>query len=180
MDINKNELKQIIKEALTEVLSQNNLNNISETRSLIREALIDFARSQHGEDNQLNKMARVGFMNGQEYEVYVRTNDAGFIPHVHIFDVGTNGRKFDCCVQLETNKYFSHGKHTSVMNEKLCKDFAEFMEQPCRNPKYKNNYELAVDMWNLNNSSSYVQIRGDSDGNIIIPNYRTITHIEDS
>lgn len=146
----------------------------SEVRQLIREALIDFARSQRGEDEQLNEMARVGFMNGQEYEVYVRTDDPGFIPHVHIFDVGTSGRKFDCCVQLEKSQYFSHGKHNSIMNAKMCREFAEFMEQPCRNPKYQNNYEFAVDMWNMNNSSAYVQIREDDNGKVIMPNYRKI------
>lgn len=146
----------------------------SEVRQMIREAIFDFSQRQKGEDNQLNEMAMIGNLHGQEYEVYVRTRDGGFIPHVHIFDTATNGRKFDCCVQLEKNQYFSHGKHNSVMGAKMRKEFAEFMEQPCRSPKYQNNYEFAVEMWNMNNSSTYVQIREDEKGNIIMPDYRNI------
>lgn len=144
---------------------------ISKTTDMIMERLRKLGKRQ-----DLNEMARVGFLdNRAKYEVYVRTNDAGFIPHVHIWDNATCGEEFDCCVKLETNEYFFHGHHTDRMNAKMCKAFAEFMEQPCRSPKYKNNYELAVEMWNLNNSDSYVQIRENENGEIIMPNYRTIT-----
>lgn len=143
---------------------------IAEATNYIMRKLTNVARKQ-----ELNEMARVGFLdNKAKYEVYVRTNDAGFIPHVHIWDSATCGEEFDCCVKLETNEYFFHGHHTDRMNSKMCKAFAEFMEQPCRSPKYKNNYELAVEMWNLNNSDTYVQIKEDSNGNIIMPNYRNI------
>ena len=39
-------------------------------------------------ENKLNEMARIGFMgikNRENYfEIYIRTNDPGNIPHVHI------------------------------------------------------------------------------------------------
>ena len=120
-------------------------------------------------EEAFNERERMRFL-----DVVVYTDDKGYIPHVHILDRGTNGREFDCCVQLETNRYFSHGKHLDTFNSKQCKEFNEFMRQPCRNPKFRNNYELAVDMWNLNNSDSYVQIREDKDGNMIMPDYSTI------
>lgn len=148
-----------------------------EVRKMIAEATNDIMRklTNVARKQELNEMARVGFLdNKAKYEVYVRTNDAGFIPHVHIWDSATCGEEFDCCVKLETNEYFFHGHHTDRMNSKMCKAFAEFMEQPCRSPKYKNNYELAVEMWNLNNSDTYDQIKEDSNGNIIMPNYRNI------
>ena len=50
------------------------------------------------------------------------------------------------------------------------------MRQPCRSPKFRNNYEFAVEMWNANNSESYVQIREDKDGNLLQPDYKMIIH----
>lgn len=120
----------------------------------------------------LTEMARVGFMGNMDVVVY--TDDGGFIPHVHIIDQGTRGQEFDCCVMLDDNKYFSHGHHTDTMNSSLRKQFAAFMEEPCRFPQYKNNYEFAASMWNANNSNSYVIVKEDEEGNIIMPNYRTI------
>ena len=60
------------------------------------------------------------------------------------------------------------------MTGDMVKEFAEFMESKPRNTKYQNNYELSVDMWNLNNSVEEVIPQYDSDGRIIMPNYRTI------
>ena len=122
---------------------------------------------------RLDEMARVGVMNNV-FDVIVYTDDMGYIPHVHIIDNATRGQDFDCCVQLEKNQYFTHGKHIDEFNSKQCKLFDEFMRQPCRSPKYKNNYEFAVEMWNANNSKSYVQIMEDEDGEIIQPDYTII------
>lgn len=138
-------------------------------RTIIKETIEEaFANKQ-----RLDEMARVGFL-GNEYDVLVHTDDRGFIPHVHVIDRNTNGRDFDCCIQLETNRYFTHGRHVDELNSKGCKMFNDFMNQPCRSPKYSNNYEFAVEMWNTNNSSSYVQVKEDEDGNVIVPDYRTI------
>lgn len=125
------------------------------------------------EKQRLDEMARVGVMLNN-LDVVVFTDDMGKIPHVHIMDKATRGREFDCCVQLETNHYFTHGKHLDVFNNRECKEFNAFMKQPCRSPKYRNNYEFAVEMWNANNSDTYVQIHEDKNGNIIMPDYSTI------
>lgn len=123
---------------------------------------------------QLNEMARVGIMNNI-YDVIVYTDDRGYIPHVHIIDRTTKGEEFNCCVRLEANRYFKHGSHQDEFNSSQCKLFNDFMHQPCRSPKYRNNYEFAVEMWNANNSNSYVQITEDENGDIIMPNYDFIT-----
>ena len=94
---------------------------------------------------RLDEMARVGVMLNN-LDVVVYTDDKGYVPHVHL----------------------------DTFNNKQCREFNDFMKQPCRSPKYRNNYEFAVDMWNLNNSDSYVQIREDKDGNMIMPDYSTI------
>ena len=138
----------------------------------LKNIVLETTRQVLEEKDLLAEMARVGFIG--EYEVYVHTDDAGFIPHVHIRDKATRGREFETCVQLKTNDYFLHGKYKDKMNSSLKKDFAEFMESPSRNPKYENNYEYAVDMWNDNNSTENVVIEYDEEGKIIIPDYRSM------
>ena len=118
----------------------------------------------------LNEMARVGIMNGR-YDVVIYTDDAGYIPHVHVIDCGTRGMSFDCCVKLTDNTYFSHGRHKDVMPSGMKREFHDFMLQPSKAPQFKNNYHLAASLWNLNNSNSTVQIREDEDGNVIVPDY---------
>ena len=122
---------------------------------------------------QLNEMARVGFIDGQ-LEVYVWTDDAGYIPHVHVRDTNSKGKDFETCIKLETNEYFLHGQYTDKMNSAQRNAFYDFMKEPCRNLKYQNNYELALEMWNLNNSNTIVTPHYDEYGHIIIPNYKII------
>lgn len=119
----------------------------------------------------LNEIARVGYMEHNQYEIYIHTDDQGIIPHFHVRDASTMGSQFETCVKLDTNEYFLHGKYKNKLNHKDEKMLYDFMKQPCRSPKYKNNYEFAVEMWNLNNASSYVQVKEDENGNVIIPNY---------
>jgi hypothetical protein len=146
----------------------------SEVRQIVREALFDFSQTLNKKDNVITEMARVGFMHGETYEVSVYTRDPGKIPHVHIVDTDTYGKKLNCCVMLETNRYFSHGHHQGELNAKLRKEFNDFMKQRSPIPQFKNNYQLAVAMWNLNNSDTYIQIKEDENGNIIMPDYTNI------
>lgn len=48
------------------------------------------------------------------------------------------------------------------------------MNMPHRNIHYRNNYEYTINLWNDNNSSSYVQLKEDTNGNIVVPNYTEI------
>lgn len=145
----KNDLTNSLKQVITETLKE------------------EFARYM-----QLNEMARVGFMGN--FDVIVNTDDMGYIPHVHVVDKATRGGQFDTCIRLDTNAYFLHGGHKDTLNSKQRKMFNDFMHQPSRNVHYRNNYEQAVNLWNDNNSDSYIQIEEDSYGNIIIPDYREI------
>ena len=143
------------------------------TESKLRQIISECIHDEILKHQRIDEMARVGVMENT-YDVIVYTDDMGYIPHVHIIDTSTRGKEFDCCVKLETNEYFVHGKHLDTFNSKQCKLFDNFMKQPCRSPKYRNNYEFAVEMWNANNSNSYVQIIEDELGNIIQPDYSTI------
>lgn len=121
-------------------------------------------------------MARVGFMDdGITYEVYVRTDDGGNIPHVHIWDKGIHGKKFETCVQLKTNTYFLHNGYTDTFNISQKKAFAQFMKSKPQNKRYATYYEFAVDMWNANNSVENVEFKYDDKGDVIIPDYTQLS-----
>lgn len=122
----------------------------------------------------LLEMARVGFVDGS-LEVYVKTNDGGNIPHVHIRDTNTKGRLFETCVQLETNTYFLHGHIQQTLTRKQCRDFNAFMHEEINTRTFNGTmYEFAVFMWNCNNSNTNIEVQYDENDLPIIPNYDTI------
>lgn len=125
----------------------------------------------------LYEMARVGFISSGNkqitFDVFVRTDDPGNVPHVHI---QSKNKKFKTCIRLDTNQYFLHGEWRDTFNTKQCKLFNNFMRS------YKDTslgfnitiYEYAVAMWNDNNSKRKLSITNDKDNNIIIPDYSSI------
>ena len=142
----------------------------SELRRLISDAVRDAINELK---HPIVEMARVGYIGKKnDYEVYIHTNDMGNIPHFHLRDSATQGEDFETCVQLKDNKYFLHGRYASVMNSSLRNSLANFMESESKVVKGKTNYEIAVEAWNLNNSSENVELSYNEDGNVIIPNYR--------
>jgi hypothetical protein len=140
-------------------------------RKIIRECIHDEIQRLQ----RLDEMSRVGFM--EQYDVIVYTDDMGYVPHVHVIDRATHGQDFDTCICLNSTDYFLHGKHNDIFNTKDRKRFAEFMLEPSRNIHYRNNYEAAVNLWNDNNSKTYVQIIEDESGNIIVPDYTLLPTI---
>lgn len=52
--------------------------------------------------------------------------------------------------------------------------YLTFLTQPCRCPRFANNYEFDVSMWNINNSTEY-RCKTDEQGNIIVPDYAHIS-----
>lgn len=121
----------------------------------------------------LNEMARVGYMGKKnEFEIYVRTDDPGFVPHFHVRDSSTQGDEFETCIELKTNRYFFHGPYNDELNSSQRKELAKFMESP--NEYFPNNYMATVYAWNSNNSSEKVEPLRDEEGNIIVPDYRIL------
>ena len=121
----------------------------------------------------LLEMARVGYMGKRgEYEVYVRTDDPGHVPHFHLRDSATQGKNFETCIELKNNRYFLHGGYTDTLNSSQRKCLADFMEAP--NEYFGNNYVATVYAWNINNSTENIKIKKDEHGRIIMPDYRTI------
>lgn len=174
--ITEDDIRNIVKESISNIMEKNVLlenKGMDELKlnTIIEESIkkvIGNIRSA-----RLDEMARVGFINGA-LEVYVWTDDAGKIPHVHVRDTNSNGDEFETCVKLQENDYFLHGHYTDTMNNKQRKEFDAFMRAKPSTPKYNTNYELAVEMWNLNNSDVMVTPPIDSEGNIIIPDYRNM------
>lgn len=121
-------------------------------------------------------IARIGFFGkNQELEVYVITDDMYPYPHFHIRERGMLDAKVNVSVAFERNAhYMPHENATQYLTEKQAQELYDFMCQPCKNPHYKNNYEYAVDMWNMNNSVEYQVQYYKNSKTIIVPNYAQI------
>lgn len=152
-------------------------NKIILSESELKQLIHDTIRDTINEiKHPIVEMARVGYLGKKnEYEVYIHTNDMGHIPHFHLRDSATQGEEFETCIQLKDNRYFLHGRYTSIANSALRNAIAKFMESESRIVKGKTNYEIAVEAWNLNNSSSNIELSYDENNELIIPNYREIT-----
>jgi len=117
-----------------------------------------------------NNIARIGFFgNKHEFEVYVVTDDTCWIPHFHVRDALKSG-VLNASLRLDVYLYIYHGKSNDRLQDYTLSLLADFMAQPCRSPHYINNYEYAVNMWNMNNETQ-LSIKFEDD-NIIIPDYQ--------
>lgn len=145
----------------------------TQLKDIVSECVSNALREEFAHYMHLDEMSRIGFMGNMDVLIY--TDDMGYIPHFHIVDKATRGKEFDTCVRLENNQYFLHGNHNDTLNSRQRKMLDDFMNAPSRNVHYRNNYECAVNLWNDNNSSSYVQIQEDENGNVIVPNYSDIS-----
>lgn len=124
------------------------------------------------EQRERRDIARIGFLGrAKEYEVYVKTDDECQEPHFHVRDIYT---ETDTAICLLSNHYC---KHLNMGTQFFKYDFREllyaFMSEPCRSPRYADNYEFTVTMWNLNNQS-VCSFQKDEGGCSIIPNYRSM------
>lgn len=119
----------------------------------------------------IEEMARIG--RAGDLEIYVWTNDAGSIPHVHVTNNEPKNKatRIDACVQLEKAAYFEHGMHLGMLNASQRKELNRFMHSPHKSGKLGTNYEYAVILWNDNNSGKDVILDRDDDGNVIVPDY---------
>ena len=116
--------------------------------------------------------ARIGFFGkGRMYEAYIRTDDECQVPHFHIRNIYT---ETDTPILLQSNHYCPHShKDSKVLSDTELQQLACFMAEPCRSPRYADNYEFAVTMWNLNNQSKCSWQKVEC-GCSIIPDYRSM------
>lgn len=99
------------------------------------------------------EMARVGITE-DNLDIIIRTDDPGKIPHFHIIDRSNKDKKNnEGCIRIDRAKYFSHGGKTMTLNSQQRKHLVKFLNKaPEKSKHYRTNWELLVDMWNLNNS----------------------------
>lgn len=119
-----------------------------------------------GTKKNYTEMARVGITE-DNYEIYINTNDAGKIPHFH-YRKENDWKAFHTCIQIEKAEYFHHGTKQDVLNSKQKKELVKFLNTKPKSKRYANNWELLVEMWNLNNSD--VELNED----IEMPDYRNL------
>ena len=110
--------------------------------------------------NMLYKMAVVGYFttfkkNGKQelpkFKVFV-CDDEFAIPHMHIWDDETDGKKIHTCVRLDKIGYFLHTGKEDILTPKQKKYLVAFLKEECKNNRYKTNWEYALSMWNDNNT----------------------------
>lgn len=101
------------------------------------------------------------------YEIVVRTNDGGDIPHFHVVDANTGGKQFSACVQIERAEYFRHGIHKGTLNSSERKALDAFLRKTPRNDR-RSNWRRVVDEWNRNNSKRKI------DDSVVMPDFRQI------
>lgn len=100
----------------------------------------------------LCEMARVGDLDNK-LEVYVRTDDAGNLPHFHIWDKASKGQEFHTCVQITKPEYFHHDGKEDVLNKSQRKSLVKFlMSKPTKTKKFDTFWEAILTLWNMNNS----------------------------
>lgn len=104
-------------------------------------------------NDELLEMAACGNIDGLYLVIW--TNDAGWIPHFHIFN-NPNPKKatFDACLKLETPEYFKHGHHTDVLNSKQMKSLIKLL-----NTKMETGitrWQNLISNWNDNNSNQTI------------------------
>ena len=112
------------------------------------------------------EMARVGITD-DNYEIYVNTNDSGKIPHFH-YRKANDWVAFHTCIKIEKAEYFHHGNNQDILNSKQKKELVEFLKDKPKSKRYETNWDLLVEMWNLNNSD--VEI----DEGVEMPDYRNL------
>ena len=101
-------------------------------------------------NKSLWEMAQIGVVNG--YQIYVRTDDAGKIPHFHIWDKNTMGDLFHTCVRIDCAKYFHHTGKEGKLNSKMRKSLVNFLQS-------KDEFDdctiwvTLLKEWNRNNSN---------------------------
>ena len=119
---------------------------------------IDYIKETMKIDEQyLSEMARIGFLKGGSYEIYVRTNDPGFNPHMHIWDSNTRGEDFHTCIRLDKPEYFIHEGKADKLNSKMKKELIKFLGEYDDDEPDKTHWEILLIEWNRNNSSVKVK-----------------------
>ena len=121
-------------------------------------------------EDYLTEMASLGIIGGMQ--IFVRTNDAGKIPHFHIWDANSRGtdkkKGFHTCIRIDKCEYFLHeGKMDAIDDKKARELLVNFLNSKSSSKRFKDftNWQVLVVLWNMNNSDVEV------DEDIEMPDY---------
>lgn len=116
-------------------------------------------------EHLLCEMARIGKMGS--YDIWVWTDDPGKIPHFHMWDYSTKGKKFHACIRIDSAEYFFHTGKEDVLNHKLKKELVAFLQSKSddEDDGDMTNWEVLLQEWNRNNSDVKVSRKQE------MPNY---------
>ena len=90
--------------------------------------------------DMLYEMASVGYFTILEenskqeslkFKVFVCGNE-GEIPHMHIWDDETDGKKIHTCVYLDKIEYFHHTGKEDILTPKQKKFLVDFLKEECK------------------------------------------------
>ena len=98
----------------------------------------------------LVEMARIGYAG--DLEVYVMTDDPGYVPHMHLRDKMTRGQQFHSRVCLTKAEYAPEEGKKDLLNTHQKKDLVHFLKQPHRKKGEMTNWQYLLTAWNDNNS----------------------------
>lgn len=98
------------------------------------------------------EMAQIGKFDKNKLTIYVRSDDAGNIPHFHIVDTPTLGARFHTCVEIKRNRYFHHTGKEDDLSLKQRKMLNMFLKEPHRNKSF-SNWSWLLQLWNDGNNS---------------------------
>jgi len=121
--------------------------------------------------NPSAKLCRIGFFGkDMEFEVSVHKNEKGCVPHLHIERKSwADHAYFHTRVKILTNEYlFRDSQPQMRLDRQQCAMFAEFLQQPSHNLRYRTRYEHAAWEWTWYNHKSALLL------NPSLPDYRTI------
>ena len=141
------------------------MENIKNFDEFVNDGTLNVESFMEDDYDMLYEMATIGNMDNTLC-VIIRMNDAGNIPHFHVMDRTTLGRKFHTCIKIEAPEYFHHTGKEDVLNSKQRKSLVDFLQSSHRKG---TKWEMLVDLWNINNSTMIV------DDNIDMPDYTKLT-----
>ena len=103
----------------------------------------EFLNEMYG--GNLSIGSKIGFC-----EVFVGDNE-GQIPHFHI---KSKSVKWECCLELYRNRYFSHGSKIWKLNSKQCKILDNWLRQKSTINPFKDltNWEVLCGFWLAQNN----------------------------
>ena len=111
----------------------------------------------HGGSSLVCEMAFLSYfpIGIEKYFVYIRTNDGGNIPHMHIYKKGYPS--WGSTVKFLSPEYYPHGgKYKDKLSSKLAKELDSMLRSSDPDEDNRTLWQTAIREWNRNNSNRFI------------------------